>query len=241
MLEIRLLHNRLREYNLELEKKVQERTHELEETRMEVIVRLGRAAEYRDNETGMHIVRMSYYSEALGEMVGLDNRECRLLRAASPMHDLGKIGVPDSILLKPGKLDEHEWETMKMHPAIGASVLAGSNHEVMLMAETIAFTHHEKWDGSGYPRGLQGNAIPLVGQIVAVCDVFDALTTERPYKNAWSIEDAVNHIKEQSGKHFNPDLVEKFLQILPEILEIKNQYAESETRDNPKELQSVLD
>lgn len=241
LLEIRLLHNRLREQNQELEKRVQERTHELEETRMEVIVRLGRAAEYRDNETGMHVVRMSYYSEALGKMAGLDERECRQLRAASPMHDLGKIGIPDSILLKPGKLDEHEWEIMKMHPTIGASVLAGSNHEVMLMAETIAFSHHEKWDGSGYPRGLRENTIPLVGQIVAICDVFDALTTKRPYKKAWLVEDAIEHIKEQSGKHFNPELVESFLKILPEILEIKSQYAESDSSPNQKELQAVMD
>jgi putative two-component system response regulator len=241
MLEIRLLHNRLRQQNQELERKVQERTHELEETRMEVIIRLGRAAEYRDNETGMHVVRMSHYSESLGRMAGLDSRECSLLRAASPMHDLGKIGIPDSILLKPGKLDDNEWEIMKMHPTIGASVLAGSDHEVMLMAETISFTHHEKWDGSGYPRGLKGNEIPMVGQIVAVCDVFDALTTERPYKGAWLVEDAVNLIKEQSGRHFNPDLVEKFLQILPEILEIKDQYAESVSHDNQRDLKSVLE
>ena len=241
MLEIRLLHNRLRQQNLELEKKVQERTHELEETRMEVIVRLGRAAEYRDNETGMHVIRMSYYSEALGRIAGLDERQCNLLRAASPMHDIGKIGIPDSILLKPGKLNEDEWEMMKMHPTIGASVLAGSDHEVMLMAETISFTHHEKWDGSGYPRGLKGNAIPLVGQIVAICDVFDALTTVRPYKEAWLVDDAVNLIKEKSGHHFNPDLVENFLQILPEILEIKDQYAESAPNDNQRDLQSVLE
>jgi len=240
MLEIRLLHNRLRDENQELERKVQERTRELEETRMEVIVRLGRAAEYRDNETGMHVIRMSHYSEALGRMAGMDNRACSLLRAASPMHDLGKIGIPDSILLKPGKLDAEEWKIMKMHPTIGASVLAGSEHEVMLMAETIAFTHHEKWDGSGYPRGLKGNDIPLTGQIVAVCDVFDALTTKRPYKEAWTVDDAINLIKEQSGRHFNPFLVEKFLQILPEILEIKEQYAETKSEEYKRSLESVL-
>ncbi len=241
MLEIRLLHNKLRKQNQELERKVQERTHELEETRMEVIVRLGRAAEYRDNETGMHVVRMSHYSEALGRAAGMDDRDCSLLRAASPMHDLGKIGIPDSILLKPGKLDDNEWEVMRMHPTIGASVLAGSDHEVMLMAETIAFTHHEKWNGSGYPRGLRENAIPLVGQIVAVCDVFDALTTVRPYKKAWTVEDAVDLIKKESGQHFNPYLVEKFLQILPEILEIRKQYADSENEDSKRDLQSVLE
>lgn len=226
MLEVRLMHNQIRDQNKVLEDKVRERTQELSDTRLEVIRRLGRAAEYRDNETGLHIIRMSKYSRLLGQAAGLSEESCEMLLNASPMHDIGKIGIPDRILLKPGKLDAEEWEIMKTHPAIGAEILSGHRSELMEMARQIALAHHEKWDGSGYPRGLAGEEIPLVGRIVAVCDVFDALTTARPYKNAWPVEDAIAYIHDNSGKHFDPTLTRLCPDLMPEILEIRECYAE---------------
>lgn len=227
LLEISLSQKALLVQNEELEERVSLRTEELHETRLEVVRRLGRAAEYRDNETGMHIIRMSKISELLGRAAGMDANECDLLLNASPMHDIGKLAIPDHILLKPGKFEPEEWEIMKTHAQLGADLLDGSDTDLMCMARDIAATHHEKWDGSGYPNGLAGEEIPLVGRVVALADVFDALTSERPYKKAWSVEDAVNLIKEQSGKHFEPRLVEHFLALLPEVTQIKDKYAES--------------
>jgi putative two-component system response regulator len=226
MLEVRLLQNRVRDQNRILERRVSERTQELLETRLEVIRRLGRAAEYRDNETGLHIIRMSKYSEILGRVAGMDEMQCEALLNASPMHDIGKIGIPDTILLKPGKFEPHEWEIMKTHTTIGAEILSGHHSELMEMAQVIAMTHHEKWDGSGYPHGLKGEDIPLVGRIVALADVFDALTSERPYKKAWSVLDALAYIEENRSKHFDPELVEVFHASLPEVMAIKEQHAE---------------
>ncbi|MCH8156463.1 MAG: response regulator [Nitrospinae bacterium] len=216
----------IEEYNLKLEDRVRERTQEVESTRLEIIQRLGRAAEYRDNETGMHVIRMSHFSATIGRAAGLTKEECEMLLNASPLHDLGKIGVPDHILLKPGKLDDDEWKIMKTHPGIGGKILSKSNSDLLKMAETIALVHQEKWDGSGYPKGLKGEEIPFFGRIVAIADVFDALTTERPYKKAWPVEKAVALIEEESGKHFDPQLVPIFKNILPEILEIKEKFAE---------------
>jgi len=226
MLEVRLLHKAVQNQNLMLEKKVQERTQELEETRMEIIRRLGRAAEYRDNETGLHIIRMSKFSQLLGLAAGMTEEEAEMLLNASPMHDIGKIGIPDAILLKPGKLDADEWETMKSHSAIGAKILSGHHSTLMEMAREIALSHHEKWDGSGYPKGLSGEDIPLSGRIIALADVFDALTSERPYKKAWSIEESIDYIKENSGKHFDPTLADLFLANMDKIIEIRDRYAE---------------
>lgn len=226
MLEVRMMHNQIRDQNRMLEEKVQERTRELADTRFEIIRRLGRAAEYRDNETGLHIVRMSKYSQLLGRAAGMSQTQSELLLNASPMHDIGKIGIPDSILLKPGKLDMDEWEVMKTHPVIGAEILSGHQSELMGMASQIALAHHEKWDGSGYPHGLQGEEIPLEARVVAVCDVFDALTTARPYKKAWPVEEAIAYIHDNSGKHFDPELVNLCPAILPEILLIRARYAE---------------
>ncbi|QDX80108.1 two-component system response regulator [Denitratisoma sp. DHT3] len=228
MLQTRLMHMALRSQNAQLEDRVKDRTQELEQTRLEVIRRLGRAAEYRDNETGLHTIRMSNYSALLARVVGLSGSDCELILNASPMHDLGKIGIPDGILLKPGKLDAAEWITMKTHPLIGAEILSGHETELMRVAHAIALNHHEKWDGSGYPAGLKGEEIPLVARIVAVADVFDALTTARPYKSAWSVEDALEYIREQSGHHFEPRLVDAFLSLLPEVLDIRRRYAEPE-------------
>ncbi len=233
MLEVRLLHTQVRRQKDILEEKVRERTQELiekadelQETRLEVIRRLGRAAEYRDNETGLHIIRMSKYSQLLGRAAGMSENEAEVLLNASPMHDIGKIGIPDSILLKPGKLDAGEWEIMKTHTSIGAEILSGHPSELMDMAKLIALTHHEKWDGSGYPEGIKGEDIPLTGRVVALADVFDALTSERPYKKAWSVEDALAEIDRISGAHFDPNLTHLFREILPDVLMIKEQYAE---------------
>lgn len=228
MLEVRLLHMAVKNQNTLLEEMVRERTRELEETRMEIIRRLGRAAEYRDNETGLHIIRMSKFSQILGQAAGMGEQEAEMLLNASPMHDIGKIGIPDSILLKPGKLDAGEWETMKTHSTMGAKILSGHHSELMEMARVIALTHHEKWDGSGYPKGLSGEKIPLVGRIVALADVFDALTSERPYKKAWPVEEAISFIKDNSGKHFDPELTELFIANLDKIIEIRDKYAEPE-------------
>ncbi len=226
LIEVNLQHKRIRAYNEELEQKVLERTTELRNTQLEIIHRLGHAAEYKDNETGYHIIRMSLYCGIMGSALGMQPDEVETLKRASPMHDVGKIGIPDRVLLKPGKLDPDEWTIMKTHAAIGADLLAGSNSPLIQLASIIALTHHEKWDGSGYPRGLKGSAIPLSGRICAVCDVFDALTSERPYKKAWTVEDAMAELHAGAGKHFDPDLIAVFAGILPQILEIRAQYQE---------------
>lgn len=225
-LEVKRLHETIQQQNNFLEDKVAERTHELQKTRLEVIHRLGLAAEYRDSETGFHIIRMSKISAELAKAVGLSDAECELILNSSPMHDIGKLGIPDSVLLKPGKLDAAEWEIMKAHTIIGAEILSGGDSELLIQAKLIAMTHHERWDGSGYPKGLKGEEIPLVGRIVALADVFDALTSERPYKEAWSVTEAKNYILEMSGKQFDPKLVEIFFSILPKIQEISNRYRE---------------
>jgi len=219
-------HLALSNQNHILEKKVIERTEQLNQTRLEIIRRLGRAAEYKDNETGMHVIRMSHYARLLAEAISDDQQWIDLIFNAAPMHDIGKIGIPDNILLKPGKLDDKEWDIMRKHPEFGANIIGDHNSELMQMAKEIAITHHEKWNGFGYPYKLKGEEIPLSGRIVAIADVFDALTTERPYKKAWTVEDAVNLINEESGKHFDPELVTLFHKVLPEILEIKVMYAE---------------
>lgn len=229
MLEVCLLNKAMKNQNQLLEEKVRERTQELDNTRLEIIRRLGRAAEYRDNETGLHIIRMSKYSELLAVAAGLSEDEGRMMLNASPMHDIGKIGIPDNILLKPGKLTPDEWAIMQTHTTIGADILKGHHSELMQMAGEIAMTHHEKWDGSGYPNGLKGEAIPLVGRVVAIADVFDALTTARPYKKAWPEDEAINYIQENSGSHFDPSLVTLFMKKLPAILEIRSLYPEPDS------------
>ncbi len=213
-----------------LEERVRERTLELRDTQIEIVYRLGRAAEYRDNETGFHLRRMSWFCALLGKAAGMNREECENLLHASPMHDIGKIGIPDEILLKPGKLDYEEWGIMKTHTTIGAEILSGHSSRLLRTAETIALTHHEKWDGTGYPNNLRGNAIPLVGRITALCDVFDALTSRRPYKDAWPVRDAVEEIRRSSGTHFDPDLVKAFLGILQEIVEVRDRFPD---RDQP--------
>jgi putative two-component system response regulator len=226
MLQVRLLHTRVREQNDILEKRVRERTEELADTRLEIVRRLGRAAEYRDNETGLHIIRMSTYSHLLARQIGMGERMAELILNASPMHDIGKLGVPDSVLLKPGRLDDEEWEVMRSHARIGADILSGHHSELLEMAERIALCHHERWDGSGYPEGLAGESIPIEARIVAVADVFDALTSKRPYKKAWSVEDALQEVERCAGSHFDPRLVSPFMEIIPQVRQVMERYGE---------------
>jgi putative two-component system response regulator len=215
-------------YDQQMAWKEQVRAHaqELKDTQFQIIRRLARAAEYKDNETGMHVIRMSHYSHLLGEKAGLGPAQCEVLLHAAPMHDVGKIGIPDHILLKPGKLDADEWQVMMTHTTIGAEIIGDHDSDLLKMAKTVAITHHEKWNGTGYPNGLSGEDIPLVGRIVAIADVFDALTNERPYKEAWPVERAVTLLKEESGHHFDPHLVSQFLEIMPQIEQIKAQYVD---------------
>jgi CHASE2 domain-containing sensor protein len=194
------------ELNRRLEEEVAIRTSELRATELEVIQRLGQAVESRDEETGDHIGRMSELCHRLALAAGVDPEEAEVLRHASAMHDVGKIAIPDAILRKPGPLTDEEWEVMKTHTTIGGDLLAGSRSPLVQMGEVIARTHHERWDGSGYPAGLAGADIPLVGRICALADVFDALTSPRPYKHAWTVDEALAEIAAQSGRHFDPRL-----------------------------------
>lgn len=209
-----------------LEQLVQERTKDLLDSRLELIHRLGLAAEYRDNETGLHVVRMSRYSHLVARAYGLSETESEIVLHAAPMHDIGKIGTPDSILLKPGKLSPGEWTIMKQHSAHGAKIIGDQTQELLRAAHDVALNHHEKWDGSGYPGQLSGNDIPLIGRIVAVADVMDALLSDRPYKKAWSIDKTLNLIDEQRGKHFDPGAVDALFKVIPEVQEIRSTYAE---------------
>ena len=202
------------------------RVDELRQTRLQIVQRLGMAAEYKDNETGLHVIRMSHYSRVLALAAGFSEAQAEELLNAAPMHDVGKIGIPDAVLRKPGKLDSEEWEVMKQHAQIGADIIGEHPSGLLRMAREIALNHHEKWDGSGYPRGIGGAEIPVEARIIAIADVFDALTSERPYKKAWPVEEAVQLLREQSGRHFDPELVELFLGQLPAILEIKERWAE---------------
>lgn len=199
---------------------------ELKRTRLQVIESLGRAAEYKDNETGMHVKRMSHYAQLIALAAGLPATWAEELLHAAPMHDIGKIGTPDHILLKPGRLTDEEMVVMRQHAEIGADILGQCDSSLMQMAAKVARYHHEKWDGTGYPHSLAGDAIPLEARIVALTDVFDALTSARPYKAAWSIEQALDYIQQQSGKHFDPALVPLLLEQLPYILEIKARWAD---------------
>ncbi|MCK5519471.1 MAG: response regulator, partial [Candidatus Marinimicrobia bacterium] len=232
MLKVRLLHNQVQNQNIILEQKVKIRTLELENTRLEIIRRLGQAAEYRDTETGGHIIRMSKMCALLGRLTGMNDSQIDLLLNASPMHDVGKIGIPDSILLKPGKLTPEEWETMTQHSVIGGNLLDGHDSELMTMARDIALTHHEKWDGMGYPNKLKGDKIPIYGRIAALADVFDALTSRRPYKNPYPMEKTLEIIKQGNNAHFEPKLVDLFLNNIDAFVKIKNELSDDEYQVN---------
>jgi putative two-component system response regulator len=213
LLQVQHLQDRLYEQNANLETEVAERTRDLEQARLEILDRLAIAAEYRDDATQEHAWRLGRTSALLALGLGLPDQEVELIRRAAPLHDIGKIGIPDAILLKPGRLTDEEFEQIKTHTTIGAEILSGSRSQLLGMAERIALTHHERWDGRGYPRGLAGEQIPLPGRIVAVADVFDALTHERPYKPAWPLQEAVAEIPSQAGGQFDPDVVGAFLQL----------------------------
>ncbi|MGH2787766.1 MAG: HD-GYP domain-containing protein [Actinomycetota bacterium] len=213
LIEARTLHGRLLRQNDTLERKVRERTRELEDAQLEALDCLARAAEYRDDDTGKHTQRVGVAAALVAENLALGKRTVELMRRAAPLHDVGKIGVPDQVLLKPGRLTVREFEIVKGHASIGANILSGSRFEVLQLAEVIARSHHERWDGCGYPSGLERDAIPLSGRIVAIVDVFDALTHERPYKKAWSVDDALREIQSQSGTQFDPEVVAAFLSV----------------------------
>lgn len=221
-------HLSLYDQNRELEQRVAARTLELKETRLSIIRQLGRAAEYKDNETGLHVIRMSHYARLIAESyVGEANAWSELVFQAAPMHDIGKIGIPDRILLKPGKLDAEEWAFMKKHVLFGAKIIGDHDSKLLQMAKEIALHHHEKWDGSGYPSGLAGETISLSGRIAAIADVFDALTSDRPYKKAWSAEKAMEYLEQKRGSHFDSQMIGHFKQILPRALAIKDKFAET--------------
>jgi putative two-component system response regulator len=203
------------------------RMEELRATRLAIVQRLGLAAEYKDNETGLHVIRMSHFSKVLGLAAGMSEQEADDLLHAAPMHDVGKIGIPDRILQKAGPLDPDEWQVMQSHATIGAEIIGEHGHGMLALARSIALTHHEKWDGSGYPNGLAGSAIPLEGRIAAIADVFDALTSVRPYKKAWTEEAALAYLAEQKGRHFDPVLIDLFIQQMPAIRAIRTRWAEA--------------
>lgn len=216
----------LYDQNRHLEEMVHRRTEELHASRLEIIQRLSRAAEYKDNETGLHIYRISHYARLLAVASNLNPAQVDLIYTAAPMHDVGKIGIPDKILLKSGRLDPDERAIMQQHTIIGAEIIGRHEADLLRLARTIALTHHEKWDGSGYPAGLRGEAIPIEGRILAVVDVFDALTNRRPYKPAWPLDEALRAVEQGSGEAFDPSLVAAFLRVRPALEAIYYEYGE---------------
>ena len=204
LLETRFLH-------LEMEERVRARTQELEDAHVEVVERLALAAEYRDDDTGEHTKRVGKLSALLAQAHGLPQAEVTVIRRAAPLHDVGKIGIPDSILLKPDRLTPEEYAVMKTHTTIGAKILSGGRFPLLQVAEKIALTHHERWDGGGYPQGLRGESIPLPGRIVSVADAFDAMTQARPYKEAWPVARAMAELQQCAGTQFDPKIIEAFL------------------------------
>lgn len=226
MLALRQSHKKLMDHAAWLADEVRKATAKIIERERETIFCLSRATEFRDPETGAHIVRMAHYSRHIANVLNLTVDQQDLLLEAAPMHDIGKVGISDGILLKPGKLTDEEFAVMKNHPTIGFELLNASTSPLLKVAAEIAYTHHEKFDGSGYPRGLAGNDIPLFGRIVAVADVFDALTSERPYKKAWTIDLAIDMLREGAGTHFDPACVEAFLSDFDEVLRIKGTFVD---------------
>lgn len=228
MLKLAESHRVLSDHAKWLADEVARATEAIHDRERELLFRMSRAAEFRDPETGAHIQRMAHYSRLIAVNIGLSTEEQEVILRAAPMHDIGKIGVPDHILLKPGKLDADEWTLMKRHAEIGFELLKGSESVTLQMAAVIALSHHEWFDGSGYPLGVRGTEIPIAGRIAAVADVFDALTSERPYKRAWSLEDARDFLLQHSGTHFDPALVNAFLSSWPIVQEIHMKYRDEE-------------
>jgi response regulator RpfG family c-di-GMP phosphodiesterase len=226
ILEIKSALNITKDFNRTLQEKVDEATQALKNSEYEALEVLSKAAEYKDPETASHIARVSYYSKLLARNCGLSIEEQDVIYYAAPLHDIGKIGINDNILLKPGKLSEDEFTQMKTHSRKGAVILKGKNNTFLKAGEVIALSHHEKYNGKGYPQALRGEAIPLYGRIVAIADVFDALTSERPYKKAWSFEDAIAFLNEEKGEHFDSQLVEYFIESIDEVKTIYENFKE---------------
>ena len=226
LLRVRLAYLSQTKIAEELERKVVERTAELDAATNFLIKSLAQAGEMRDTDTGLHVLRVGQYARILSDAFGLPADIGYLIEKAAPLHDLGKIGIPDSILLKEGKLDNDERELMNTHAQLGADLLSDHDSMLVQLAASIAVSHHERWDGNGYPRKLSGESIPVEGRITAISDVFDALTTVRPYKDAWPIEQAIELIKSEAGKQFDPSLVELFLANIEEIVEVRRKYDE---------------
>jgi putative two-component system response regulator len=213
LLSTRFLHRRLQRHNEELDEKVRERTRELEEAQLEILARLTLAAEFRDDETGQHTRRVGENAARIAAQLALPESEVELIRGAAPLHDVGKIAIPDAILLKPGPLSIEERTVMRSHTEIGARMLAGGRSDLLRLAEKVALSHHERWDGKGYPRGLRGPEIPLAARIVAIADFFDALMHDRPYREAWSPDRVFEEIRRETGAHFDPRVVDAFMAV----------------------------
>jgi response regulator RpfG family c-di-GMP phosphodiesterase len=224
MLRIREHGRMLADHAAWLTEEVRRATASLLDREQETIYRLTRASEHRDNETGDHIIRIGHYASALAAALDLSQDEQDLLRLATPMHDIGKVGTPDTILLKTGPLTPEEWEIMKQHAIAGYDILRDSESLLLQKGAEIALSHHERFDGGGYPFGLEGDKVPLSGRIAAVCDVFDALLSKRPYKEPWPIDQVLAHMNAQSGRHFDPNVIAAFHRVLPELLEIRARY-----------------
>ncbi len=212
-----------------LEDEISKKTSDIEQREKDTLLRLARAGEYRDEETGTHVTRMSKYATIIASELGFSESKCDTIRHAAPMHDIGKIGIPDHILLKPGKLNPDEMKIIQSHTTIGYEILRDSPSDYLQTGAVIALAHHERYDGTGYPLKISGNNIPIEARIVSIADVFDALLSERPYKKPWSMERALGFIKEQKGKQIDPDCVDAFFSRLPDILDIHNQWP-----DQPK-------
>lgn len=210
-----------------LEGMVDEATREIREREKETLLRLARAGEFRDEETGYHLIRMARYSRLIANAIGLERDEAETIELAAPLHDIGKIGIPDGILLKPGRLDAPEWDVMQRHPVIGHEILKGSASKYVRMGALIALGHHERYDGKGYPNGLEGDHVPLCARIVSVADVYDALTSRRPYKKAWKPDEAFEYLRAQRGKHFDPRLVDAFLGMKEKVVEVQRDFQDA--------------
>jgi len=223
MLHLRMQQKIILNHSHFLAQRVDDATKQIREREQETLFRLAKAGEYRDEETGNHIIRMAKYSRLIAEKMGLDAEHCDLIELAAPMHDIGKIGIPDQILQKPGKLSTEEFTIMKTHPLIGFRILQDSPSKYLMLGATIALSHHEKYDGSGYPYGAKGDKIPLEARIVAVADVYDALTSNRPYKAAWSKEDSMAYLTSNSGMHFDPACIDAFVTQYAQVELIQNQ------------------
>ncbi len=204
-----------------MESNLIEKLQMIDQTQVEVIIRLGKAAEFRDDETGRHIERIAAYVNLMTEKLGLNREQRTMMQYAAPMHDVGKIGIPDGVLMKAGKLTADEFKIIKLHTVIGSRILSGTTLPLLELAKEIALSHHERWDGGGYPLGLRGNDIPISGRIVAITDVFDAITSERVYKEAWPIEQALEYLMEMRGKQFDPDIVDAFFAIENQMTSVR--------------------